>query len=976
MHSVDQERLLDEALTSVKQCAFQMERCLDKGNLSEAIDHANNMLREMRTSYLSPKSYYELYIVVTDKLRVFESFLIEEHKSGRRVVNIYESVQRVANIVPRLYLLITVGVFYIKCSEFSRREIMRDLVEMCWGVQHPIRGLFLRSYLLHALRTELLPIAEDPLPSVTDSTAGKGPNSSPSNGLDLDKGTVDCSSTIPPVNIQGTISDSIEFLLRNFTEMNKLWVRLQHQGHSRDRERREQERRELRLLVGTNLNRLSQLDTIDVARYQQQILPFILEQLIECRDVIAQEYLMDVIIQVFPDEFHLATLPLQLNTCSRLQPGVRLRPIICGLVERLSQYAIRGGSSGRSLSIPVCVLDTPDPVSFNGDEQSDENGTSTDQPASSKLRMVNADLFTVFFDGLGSILDSRLTLSERAVEDTNTDSRSSMSVMSNGLPPEDIPAMYSSLVHLAMVLFPETSSALVDACLNSVAKLLERLRIAFISPVTPLSRELLNLLHLPLARPSSYVSSNNTGCMGVSALAHAQFGSLGELRTVLSMPGFRRLVALLDPKTTKCRLACNLLAGALEFEQRQRPVHKLPSGETVPSKSCRLTSEADVDGLFDLISGLIDPDCTPMDDPDEFVEVQNLVAGAIHLLGPERRTDDPGLCYRLLSKAQGFLSHANPAVLRLNFPALIFEGLQLIQAYAELDPKPPDWDESVQQVVTFVHRCITKLVASDAPELALRLFLQAALVLDRIPFSKRESITYEFISQALTLYEEGVSETRGQINAIRLITSTLCQMRGFSEDNRNTLRTQCTRAAAHLLRKHDQSRAVAAAAHQFWPVRIMARENIKPAIMISLSEKADKSPAVIDCSEQISDADLAKLRDGKAVITCLDRAARLADDCMDTTVKAQLLTDILNHTVCLRLAGCTEIDDERVNQLIHTVKQLISEIPLSSAPDELNRHLTNTLNFIQACRSTHDDVTDSDNSVATLFATVNLSPKE
>ncbi|KAF7245659.1 hypothetical protein EG68_12308 [Paragonimus skrjabini miyazakii] len=60
------------------------------------------MLREMRTSYLSPKSYYELYIVVTDKLRVLESFLIEEHKSGRRVINIYESVQRVANIVPRL----------------------------------------------------------------------------------------------------------------------------------------------------------------------------------------------------------------------------------------------------------------------------------------------------------------------------------------------------------------------------------------------------------------------------------------------------------------------------------------------------------------------------------------------------------------------------------------------------------------------------------------------------------------------------------------------------------------------------------------------------------------------------------------------------------------------------------------------------------------------------------------------------------
>lgn len=42
--------------------------------------------------------------------------------------------------------------------------------------------------------------------------------------------------------------------------MNKLWVRLQFQGHSREREKREQERRELKLLIGSNLVRLSQLE--------------------------------------------------------------------------------------------------------------------------------------------------------------------------------------------------------------------------------------------------------------------------------------------------------------------------------------------------------------------------------------------------------------------------------------------------------------------------------------------------------------------------------------------------------------------------------------------------------------------------------------------------------------------------------------------------------------------------------------------
>lgn len=67
----------------------------------------------------------------------------------------------------------------------------------------------------------------------------------------------------------GTVLDSVDFIQLNFAEMNKLWVRMQHQGHSRNREQREQERRELRLLVGTNLVRLSQLEYIDIPTYKK-----------------------------------------------------------------------------------------------------------------------------------------------------------------------------------------------------------------------------------------------------------------------------------------------------------------------------------------------------------------------------------------------------------------------------------------------------------------------------------------------------------------------------------------------------------------------------------------------------------------------------------------------------------------------------------------------------------------------------------
>jgi hypothetical protein len=51
--------------------------------------------------------------------------------------------------------------------------------------------------------------------------------------------------------------------------MNKLWVRMQHQGAVRDKQRREKERRNLRQLVGTNLVRLSEMEGVDLATYKE-----------------------------------------------------------------------------------------------------------------------------------------------------------------------------------------------------------------------------------------------------------------------------------------------------------------------------------------------------------------------------------------------------------------------------------------------------------------------------------------------------------------------------------------------------------------------------------------------------------------------------------------------------------------------------------------------------------------------------------
>jgi vacuolar protein sorting-associated protein 35 len=139
----------------------------------------------------------------------------------------------------------------------------------------------------------------------------------------------------------GNLQDSIGFVLTNFIEMNKLWVRLQHQGHSREREKREFERRDLRILVGTNLVRLSQIEGVDLDMYRRTILPSVLEQVVNCKDVIAQDYLMEVVIQVFTDDFHLHTLGQFLGACANLNPRVNIKNIVIALIDRLASFAAR-----------------------------------------------------------------------------------------------------------------------------------------------------------------------------------------------------------------------------------------------------------------------------------------------------------------------------------------------------------------------------------------------------------------------------------------------------------------------------------------------------------------------------------------------------------------------------------------------------------------------------------------------------------
>ncbi|CAH1108531.1 unnamed protein product [Psylliodes chrysocephalus] len=767
----EQEKYLHDALGIVKAQAFQMKRSLDKNKLMDALKNASAMLAELRTSLLSPKSYYELYMSISDELRHLELYLVDEFQKGTKVPDLYELVQYAGNIVPRLYLLITVGLVYIKTNNSLRRDLLKDLVEMCRGVQHPLRGLFLRNYLLQCTRN-VLP-------------------DSPDN-------EVECP--------EGTVKDSIDFVLMNFAEMNKLWVRMQHQGHSRDRRNREKEREELRILVGTNLVRLSQLESVTLDKYQKSVLPGILEQVVSCRDAIAQEYLMECIIQVFPDEFHIQTLNPFLKSCAELEAGVNVKNIVICLMERLAAFSQRSDTVGGE--------------------------------GASILKEVQ--LFEIFSNQVSSIIANR-----------------------QYLPPEDMIALQVALVNLALKCYPDKIEYIDNVMLSSV-EIFQRLGMEHLESHSSVAKELLKLLKIPL-------------------------DNYNNLLVVLQLKHYAGLMQHLDYFGRKS-LSIYILNNALENETI------IPTAE-------------EAEQALTLLGTLVadDKNDHPVADVDleELTEEQCLLARFIH----QMKAAGPDDHFLILTAARKTLSTGGSLRIKYTLPPLVFQAYQLAYKYKDL--KDEKWEKKCTKIFQFCHQTITALVKAELAELPLRLFLQGALAIDQIGFENHETVAYEFMSQAFSLYEDEISDSKAQLAAITLIVGTLEQISCFSEENSDPLRSQCALAASKLLKKPDQCRGVATCSHLFWSGK-------------SLTNKGEET------------------HDGKRVVECLKKGIRTAKQCMDVYVQVQLFVELLNHYIYFFEKGNDQVDVDVLNQLIKKIKSELANLESSDEAEQISKHFSNT----------------------------------
>uniref|UniRef100_A0A7S1G297 Vacuolar protein sorting-associated protein 35 n=1 Tax=Corethron hystrix TaxID=216773 RepID=A0A7S1G297_9STRA len=339
----------------VKSAAKLMRQAMDINDIITTLDHASTLLRELSSSaaptssflhatpQLTSKQYYDLYTTILDHLNQLSVFLdTSSSLPGAQYVarDIYLLVQRTPAALARCYLTLTAGAVYLRhlrnhpddivpqnstphpgCLPTTAASLLTELNDLCNAVQCPTRGLFLRNYMLHVLR--------DVLPDVSPLQEG-GPDQ---------------------LSSSGDVTQAVEFILANFDRMVTLWGRMhaqaqnnataaQKQEPAQAKKKRDRERNELRLLVGSNLVRLSQLEHLTEDMYKEVVLPNMLDKAANgCRDTTGQSYIMDCVIQVFPDEFHISTLQTVLATLPKLKAKVNTRSILQALMKRLANYA-------------------------------------------------------------------------------------------------------------------------------------------------------------------------------------------------------------------------------------------------------------------------------------------------------------------------------------------------------------------------------------------------------------------------------------------------------------------------------------------------------------------------------------------------------------------------------------------------------------------------------------------------------------
>ena len=168
----------------------------------------------------------------------------------------------------------------------------------------------------------------------------------------------------------------IECILENFCEQNCLWVRFQygrlsypgeeHFGATAslpvesaalkfNSQKTIQERTDLQVLIGANLQRLSELlpqntTSSESLYFKDLILPGIFKEVLACHDPMSQHYIMMTFLDVFPVELYVKEAQAVVDLCKALEPESLINKIFSKFLLKITDLMKMTSLESRLLS--------------------------------------------------------------------------------------------------------------------------------------------------------------------------------------------------------------------------------------------------------------------------------------------------------------------------------------------------------------------------------------------------------------------------------------------------------------------------------------------------------------------------------------------------------------------------------------------------------------------------------------------------
>jgi len=123
-------------------------------------------------------------------------------------------------------------------------------------------------------------------------------------------------------------------------------------------------------------------------------------------------------------------------------------------------------------------------------------------------------------------------------------------------------------------------------------------------------------------------------------------------------------------------------------------------------------------------------------------------------------SSDPDQHFAILTASKKAFSAGGPRRIPYTLPSLLNQAFVLAKKFYARRTQDSEWQAKAEKIFQFCHSTLSILVKADMSELPLRLYLQGASTLDGVPFGDQETVAYEFFSQAFSLYEDEISDSR------------------------------------------------------------------------------------------------------------------------------------------------------------------------------------------------------------------------